>query len=226
MEQPKHKLLDLSKWSFDTLTQQLPATFPADWGHRGDLSKESNQSNLPLILYWDGRQLLVQITDDSWMAVLKASCDPVWRRELEHSQKGLRLDKMVLLIYQLLDRTILGSKETLYRVWRDMKAVLLLWAIGYRTQNMMEAYYMLFPVACIGELVTINKGVQGHLCNWRPQEGIKWRCEISQVGAMRSIKIPWQELIEIPDYVRSTGEMGKSLQELFKATGLDSKQGN
>jgi hypothetical protein len=226
MEQPKHKLLDLSKWSFDTLTQQLPAAFPADWGHRGDPSMESNKSNLPLILDWDGRQLLVQITDDSWMADLKGSCDPVWRSELEHSQKGVRLDKMVLLIYQLLDRTILGGKEALYGVWRDMKAVLLLWAIGYRTQNMMEAYYMLFPAACIGELVTINKQVQGYLCNWRPQDGIEWRCEISQRGGMTSIEIPWRELIETPDYLDPAGEMGRLLRELLKTTGLGSGQGN
>ncbi|KAK5042851.1 hypothetical protein LTR84_012444 [Exophiala bonariae] len=225
MSQPPHKFLDLSKWSFDALTQQLPATFPADWGHRGDPFDPSNQPRLPLVLDWDGRQLLVQVTDDSWMIPLKASCDPVWRTELEHGQKWLRLDKMVLLIYQLLDKAQLGSKEALYGVWRDMKAVLLLWAINYRIQNMMEAYYMLFPVACIGELVTINKGVQGYLCKWRPQPRIIWSCEISQAGSMRVVEIPWQELIDIPTCVRFTGEMGSLLGELFKLTGPDLKPG-
>ncbi|KAK5043532.1 hypothetical protein LTR84_011434 [Exophiala bonariae] len=222
MTEPKHKLLDLSKWSFDALTQQLPATFPADWGQRGGLSVGSNKSNLPLTLCWDGRELLIQITDDSWMAEVKESCDPAWRSVLEHSQNGVRLDKMVLLIYQLLDRTNIGSKETLYGVWRDMKAVLLLWAIGHRNRNMMEAYYMLFPVAYIGELVTINKGVQGYLCNWSPQERTKWGCKISQQGMMMVFEIPWHELVKIPNYVQSAGEMGKLLKELLEAAGLDS----
>lgn len=225
MSQPPHKFLDLSKWTLDALTQQLPAMFPADWGHRGDPSMASKPPKLPLMLDWDGHQLLVQITDDSWMTQWKAKCDPVWRRELEQNQKRLRLDKMVLLIYHLLNGTQLDSKETLYGVWRDMKAVLLLWAISYRTQNMMEAYYVLFPVACIGELVTINKGVQGYLCKWRPQPGISWSCEISQAGSIRLVEIPWHELVEIPNCIRFAGEMGSLLGELFKPTRADLEQG-
>jgi hypothetical protein len=222
MAQPKHKLLDLSTWSFDALTQQLPAAFPADWGQRSGPSMGSHKSILPLTLCWDGRELLIQIMDDSWMVELKKSCGPAGHGVLEHSQNRVRLDKMVLLIYQLLDRTNICNKETLYGVWRDMKAVLLLWAIGYRTQNMMEAYHMLFPFAYIGELVTINKGVQGYLCNWSPQEGIKWDCKISQQGMMLAVEIPWQELLKIPHYVQSTGEMGKLLGELLTAAKLDS----
>ena len=132
MEQSEHKVLDLSKRSFESLIQQLPATFPADWGQRADPFKARNVSNLPLILHWDGHQLLVQITGSSWIADLKANCDSVWSKEAENCQYTLRLDKMAVLIYHWVDRTASISKGTLFGAWRDIKVVLLLWAISYR----------------------------------------------------------------------------------------------
>lgn len=153
MEQPAHRILDLSKGSFGSLIPQLPAVFPTHWGNR---SMESNEPKLPLVLCWDGDQLLVQITDDKWMTHLEEGCDSDWCTKLEHSQKSLPLNRMVILIHQLLSR-MSAEKNALYGVWRNMQAALLLWAIEFRTHNMIEEYYTLFPVACIGECVTISK---------------------------------------------------------------------
>ena len=106
-----------------------------------------------------------------------------------------------------------------FSVWTDMKVALLLWALSYHAQGMMEPYLLTYPIACIGESVAIQNPStsavgKGHLCRWVPEKGSEWQCDISVRGEMKSIKFDRNMLAASPERLFFDGEIGRLHQDL------------
>lgn len=229
----EHKLLNFSEWSFDNLIEQLPASFPANWGRYRDYTfEERDETSLPLTLLQEGRLLYVQITDDHWIADLAATCHSIWDKETPNYRKPLRLDRMVYLIYHWVNRTNSVSKKNLLRAWKDMQAAILLWAIQLRSENNMKRYLGLYPFAYLGEVLTIKgltikgltikdttiKDASGHLCNWITYEADDWYCKITIKGGERiGFLFAWTQLVERPELISLAGKMSGLHQDLLQA---------
>lgn len=215
------KLFNLKKWTFEDLAQRLPVSLPIRLGDKNiiDGRKESKK---PLVLRWEDYLARVEILDDSWIADIKAVCDPVWHEQAARCGYILCLDKMVALTYHWIGRSGLGSKCILLQAWIDMKKSLLLWAEEYRRQKEMESYLRLYPIACLGEPLVIEDAnastrTTGHLCQWIPGDGVEWECIISVSGQMTSVFFTWTQLVEGSIKLSFSGEVGKIHQELIEA---------
>lgn len=220
-ERPQCKPLDLHNPSFQNLIEQLPASFPAEQSMYH--SKHPSKFNMPFILRWEHNLLLVEVTAEDWVAYLKSICSSIWNEKPEDGQYKLRLDEMVTVMYQCLDRSTLVDKTVLYDAWIDMKFTLLLWALDYRARNMMKSYVMTYPTACIGEPVVMKYSsssakVHGHLCKWSPQEVGQWDGEIAIAGQIEVVKFSTDRLINEPGCLLFDGDIGKLHQTLVQAT--------
>ena len=199
-----YKLLSLRDASFQNLIKQLPASLPADWD-------QSDQSQQRLILLLAGSMLVVRVTDAQWITSMTAS-DSTYRSEFVGSQYQLRLEQMVMFMYHCMGRKDFATTEV-FRVWKELKVALLLWALSYRDQGMIEHYHLIHPVACIGEPVALPsvsisvKEITGHLCRWVSGKDGEWQGDISVNGDMQSIKFD-RTPSRSPEYLSFKGEIG------------------
>ncbi|OAP54132.1 hypothetical protein AYL99_11667 [Fonsecaea erecta] len=207
---PEYKSLSLQDASFENVIQQLPASLPADWG-------PYNRSQQRLILFSDGERLMVRVTDAEWITSLTAS-DSTYRNQFEGPQHEFRLEEMVMLMYHCMGRQGFTNTEG-FRVWKELKVALLLWALSCREYSMIEHYRLIYPIACIGERVavlnasTLVTQVTGYLCRWVLLKEGEWQGDISVDGKMQSFKFGTTPS-RSPDRLSFEGEIGRLHQAL------------
>lgn len=124
---------------------------------------------------------------------------------------------MVALTHHWVGRADSVNKKDLGRVWKDMKAALLMSAVQCRVQGQLEAYFWLYLLACLGEEVVVKKlastsaSLTGHLCTWEPRENEDWSCVLSIQGQMERVSFPWTQLLQRPDCLDFQGQLHRKL---------------